>query len=92
MTGTYIKYFITLKLEESEYSTYQVVAPWCTGSTTDCCFSDPGSLPTSTCWEVTMVRLPGDGPFWKYACQLLVGQSAHKSNSSSSPFLSMRPW
>ena len=29
---------------------------------------DPGSLKqqSSTCWEVTIVRLYDDGPFWKY--------------------------
>ena len=47
-----------------------MVAPWCSGSTIHCCFCDPGSILALACWEVTMVRLPGNGPFWKYDYQL----------------------
>ena len=36
---------------------------WCSGSTMDCYFSDPGSTPTSACWQVTIVRLADDGFF-----------------------------
>ena len=38
--------------------------------------------PTLARWEVTMVRLPEDGHFWKYGCQLFVGQPSHKNNAS----------
>ena len=39
------------------------VGPWSGISTTDCYFNDPGSIPISTCWEVTMLRLSDYGPF-----------------------------
>ena len=54
------------------------VAPWYSGSTMDCCFINLGFISTSACWEVLMIRLPDDGPFWKYGCWLLVGQPSHK--------------
>ena len=38
--------------------------------------------PTLARWEVTMVRLPEDGHFWKYGCQLFVGQPSRKNNAS----------
>ena len=49
------------------------VAPWCSGSTTDCCFRDLRLIPTSACWEVMMVRLPYYGPFWKFDVWVFVG-------------------
>ena len=52
--------------------------------TTDCCFSDLGWTLTMEYCEVMMVRLPDDGPFWKYGFQLFVGLSSYKNNSSSS--------
>ena len=40
-------------------------------------------MSTSVCCEVTMVRLPDNGLFWKYSFQLFVTQPSHKSNSLS---------
>ena len=56
-------------------------------STTDCCFSNPGNVSTFAFWEVAMVRVPDDGPFWKYVFRLIVGQASRKNNSSSSSSL-----
>ena len=50
----------------------------------DCCFINLGFISTSACWEVLMVRLPDDGPFWKYGCWLLVGQPIHYHHQSKS--------
>ena len=38
-----------------------IVVPWCGSNTTDCYFRDPGLIPTSACWNITMMRLPDDG-------------------------------
>ena len=43
---------------------FSIVAPCCSGSTTACSFSDLGLVPTSACWKVRVVSLPGDGVFW----------------------------
>ena len=64
----------------------QFLVLWFSGSTTGCCFSYPGSIHTSACWEFTMVRLPDDGPFSKYSFRLLVGQPFRKNKSLLSLF------
>ena len=40
--------------------------------------------PFFPCWEVTMVRLPDNGRFWKYGCRQFVGQPSHTKISSLS--------
>ena len=62
------------------------VVPWCSSSATGCCSSDLRSILTSAVWKIIAARLP-DGPIWKCGCLLLVGQSSHKNNSSSSYLL-----
>ena len=37
---------------------------------TDCCFSNLESISVLASWVVTVVRLPNDGPFWKYGSRL----------------------
>ena len=56
----------------------------CSDRNTNCCFSNPGSIPTSACWEVMMVRLPDNCPFWKYGFQLFIVQPSHKKKWSLS--------
>ena len=56
----------------------------CSDRTTNCCFSNPGSIPTSACWEVMMVRLPDNCPFWKYGFQPFIVQPSHKKKWSLS--------
>ena len=55
------------------------MAPLWSGSIADCCFFNPGSIPTSACLEVIKVRLPDHGFIWKYGFRLLVGQPSHKT-------------
>ena len=73
-----------ITLEISSIITNFIEKYQCTGSTTECCFSNPGSSPISKCWEVTLVRLLDDGPFWKYGYRLFIGQPSHKTNLPSS--------
>ena len=53
-------------------------------STANCYISDLELIPMSVCWEVMIVRLPDNVPFWKCSLGLLIGQQSHQSKSSSS--------
>ena len=43
-------------LRSSSLFIFSFVAPWCSGSTSDCYSSNPQSIPTTAYWKGTMVR------------------------------------
>lgn len=51
---------------------------WCSGSTAESCFRNPGSITTSACWELMKVMLPDDASIWNCGLRLLVSQPSHK--------------
>ena len=78
-----VKYKSSLLIQHQRQLRQFTVVRWCCDSIMGCCFIGPVSIPTSTCWYVTIVRLPDDRLFWKYGFRLFVGQPSYENKSSS---------